>query len=103
MIQRETRIQTNLEVAVRRPNEAHLGAGRVRNISRQGLLLEGGESYRKGDAIAVEIPATHDRGRVLVLGEVAWADRDRKGMRFEGMLPHHRARLQEMLTEMAAA
>lgn len=102
MKEREPRIEADLEVAVRRPNEAHLRAGRVKNLSGGGLLLIDAESFQPGDAVAVEIPATADRGRVLVLGEVAWSEAEKKGLRFQGMLPHHRDRYRELLGTLAA-
>jgi hypothetical protein len=104
MVEREQRISTDLPVGVKRPDESDGRPARVLNISDGGLLVEGDEVQRApGDSLAVEIPPAGDRGRVLVLAEVAWTDNGRKGLKVQGMMPHHRMRFEALLEQLAVA
>lgn len=74
--------------------------GRVRNLNTTGLLVEYTNPLRVGESIGVEFPPTRERGRMVLLGEVAWADQKRAGVRVCGMMPHHRVRFEKLLTSL---
>ncbi len=95
---RPTRLSADIPVEVRLPTGDFQRAGRVRNLNTTGLLVEYKNPLRAGESIGVEFPSTRERGRMVLLGEVAWADDKRAGVRLCGMMPHHRVRFEKLLT-----
>lgn len=95
---RATRMQADIEVEVLLPSGDVKALGRVRNLNQDGLLVEYTNPLQVGESVGVEFPETAERGRMVVLGEVAWAEQDRAGVRVRGMVPHHRARFEKLLT-----
>lgn len=95
---RATRLYADIPVEVRLPAGDFRQTGRVRNLNTSGLLVEYKNPLRVGESIGVEFPPTRERGRMVVLGEVAWADDRRAGVRVCGMMPHHRVRFEKLLT-----
>lgn len=100
--ERATRLQADIPVKVRLPNGEERRGARVRNLNTRGILLEYPNPLRAGEAIGVEFPSTPERGPVVVLGEVAWADDRRAGIRLCGMPPQHRADYDKLLTTLQA-
>lgn len=95
---RPTRLHADIPVEVRLPSGELRRTGRVRNLNTSGLLVEYPNPLKAGESIGVEFPPTRERGRMVVLGEVAWADDKRAGIRVCGMMPHHRVRYEKLLT-----
>lgn len=95
---RATRLHADIPVEVRLPTGDFRQAGRVRNLNTEGLLVEHDTPLTPGSSIGVEFPALAGRGRMVVLGEVAWADHKRAGVRVCGMMPHHRVRYEKLMT-----
>lgn len=96
--ERATRLSADIPVEVRLPTGEVRREGRVRNLNTHGILVEVPASLKAGEPIGVEFPATEGRGRMVVLGEVAWADERRAGVRVRGMTPHHRVRYETLLS-----
>lgn len=96
-LQRANRLHADIPVEVRLPAGEHRKTGRVRNLNADGLLIEYDNPLRAGESIGVEFPPSRERGRMVVLGEVAWSDERRAGVRVCGMMPHHRARFERLL------
>lgn len=103
MKKRSERLSTNISVEVRSPNGENQGNARVKNLTSDGLLVERSDAFpvASGEAIGIEIPANEARGRVMILGQVAWANEGQAGVRVNGMLPHHRARFERMVSTIA--
>lgn len=95
---RATRLHADIPVELRLPSGEYRRSGQVRNLNTTGLLVEYTNPLPPGESIGVEFPATRERGRMVVLGEVAWADGHRAGVRLCGMMPHHRVRFEKLLT-----
>jgi hypothetical protein len=94
---RANRLYADISVDVRLPVGEHKKPGRVRNLTADGLLVEYENPLRAGQSIGLEFPPSRERGRMVVLGEVAWSDDKRAGVRVCGMMPHHRARFERLL------
>jgi hypothetical protein len=102
--EREHRLPADIKVEIRNPAGEGKGAGRVRNLNPNGLLVEQELlDVDRGDSIGVEFPATGTRGRVMILGEVAWKEGEQTGVRVNGMMPHHRARFERMVSSIATS
>jgi hypothetical protein len=87
-----------------RPDDGAPRRATVRNVSPRGLLLERLEGpLQVGAAVWVEIEHATSRGRVGLIGRVAWVAGDRAGVDIEAMFPHHRDRLGELLERLAFA
>jgi hypothetical protein len=97
---RASRLHADIPVEVRVPTGDFRQVGRVRNLNTDGLLVEHPTPLKPGASIGVEFPASDGRGRMVVLGEVAWADRARAGVRVCGMMPHHRVRYERLLSNL---
>jgi hypothetical protein len=97
---RANRLHADIPVDVRLPTGTYRKPGRVRNLNDGGMLLEHNSVLRAGDSVGVEFPPTSDRGRVVVLGEVAWSDRVVMGVRVCGMMPHHRVRYERLISSL---
>ena len=71
-------------------------------MSPKGLLLERLEGQlADGDSVWVEIVNATTRGRVGLIGRVAWVEEDRAGVDIEAMFPHHRDRFGDLLEGLA--
>ena len=97
---RASRLHADIPVEVRIPTGEFHQVGRVRNLNTDGLLLEHDTPLKPGSSIGVEFPAGAGRGRMIVLGEVAWADRLRAGVKVCGMMPHHRVRYEKLVSNL---
>ncbi len=94
---RANRLHADIPVDVRLPVGELKKPGRVRNLTADGMLVEYDNPLRAGQSIGLEFPPSRERGRMVVLGEVAWSDEQRAGVRVCGMMPHHRARFERLL------
>lgn len=101
-VQRATRFSADIPVSVREPASEGRRVGRLKNLSDGGVMLLDELAPPPGGPIAVEIPASAGVGRVLLLGEVAWREGGRVGLKLLGMLPHHRRRFERLLDEVGA-
>jgi len=97
---RANRLYADIPVEVRMPTGDFAQPGRVRNLTSDGLLVEHASPLKPGSTIGVEFPASAGRGRMVVLGEVAWANAQRAGVRVCGMMPHHRVRFEKLMTSL---
>ena len=97
---RASRLHADIPVDGRVPTGDFHQTARVRNLNTDGLLIEHDTPLSPGASIGVEFPAGAGRGRMVVLGEVAWTDRLRAGVRVCGMMPHHRVRYERLLTSL---
>lgn len=87
-----------LPALVKTGPEAPTARAAVGNVSSGGLLLERLDvAIDSEDHLWIEIPKDDDRGRVGILGRVAWAAEGRAGVAIEAMLPHHRHRFSVLL------
>ena len=101
---RSRRHLASIEVEVSQPEGDSRDPARVVNLHEDGLLIEKEQvNCAPGDPIGIEFPATKSRGRVMILGEVAWRDATHAGVRVNGMLPHHRARYDRLVTALATS
>lgn len=94
---RENRRPSDLSARVLTPSGSVHGRGRVKNLSSAGLLLEHGLPFPPGASIGVELPASAERGRIAILGEVRWTAQGGVGIQVTAMVPHHRVRYQHLL------
>lgn len=103
-LERAQRLSADIVVEVQSPSGKATDVGRVRNLNPHGLMIEQ-ENLKlvRGDPIGVEFPATSMRGRVMILGEVAWKHGRHTGVRVNGMMPHHRARYERMVSSIATS
>jgi len=103
MPRRHVRFDSDLRATVlARPGDREVGLARVRNVSPTGLLLERvGACLSDGESVWVEIVDATRRGRVGLIGRVAWVEDDRAGVDIEAMFPHHRDRLSDLLARLA--
>jgi hypothetical protein len=77
-------------------------SARIENLSADGLLLTRlPKPVAEEMPVWIEIPRAYGRGRLGFLGRVRWANADSAGVVIEAMLPHHRLRLQGLLSELA--
>ncbi len=103
MTDRPERVSIDLPAAVLAQPDGAEALARVRNVSRDGLLLARlARPVEPDEAIWIELPRTHGRGRVGLLGRVRWAEDDRAGVAIEAMLPHHRERFVSLVEALEA-
>ena len=99
---RNDRLIANLIVDVKTTKGEGRGSAFVKNLNKTGFLVEQADFHAvSGEPIGVEFPSTSARGRVMILGEVAWAKEGQAGIRVNGMLPHHRARYESLVSTIA--
>lgn len=103
MPRKHVRFDSNLTAQVLvRPDDEVVGPAQVRNVSPKGLLLERLEAgLALGASVWVEIVNATTRGRVGLIGRVAWVEDDRAGVDIEAMFPHHRDRFGDLLENLA--